>query len=98
MKRFHGIDANSAHDNLGEPHDDFGAQESFVFAQKSLTARRIRQLRKLREIFFTGNQFVFRDAHSNPIFLKLFRRRSMHFWRVNPMDPTASPSSAAISA
>ena len=44
-----------------------------------------------------GDFFDGRGHQSNPNSPRCLRRRSMHFWRVKPIEPTARPSSAATS-
>src|SRR5690348_14553403 len=76
----------------------FPANEARMTAKETPAGRAAADLGELRD------QILFADLASRgghqwkPAWARWRRRRSMHFSRVNPIEPTASPSSLATSA
>jgi hypothetical protein len=98
VQRLAGVDSNSFEDQIGELVYDLAADQCFVTRQKCAAILLVLKMGQLQQELFPGDFFDSRGHQSNPNSPRYLRSRSMHFWRVNPMEPTARPSSAATSA
>src|SRR6267378_4192296 len=91
VQRHPRVHANFLENQIGELLEDLSLGQRFA-ARKKLEPRQLED-----ELFARG--FLGLPGHQwNPSSSKFRRNRSMHFWRVNPMEPNARPSSAATSA
>src|SRR5713101_9643 len=100
-QRLSRVHADLLHDHAGEALNSFGVEQAAMPFQEAATARIAIQLAELGEqlvqLFeLRGRELFFGHGHyANPRSSKARRRRSIHCWRVKPMEPTAKLSSAA---
>src|SRR5207302_4956759 len=91
-------DTDSFNDQFGKLLDSCFMNQAAMTRQELTTSGLRRELRELRgqlgsEVLSAGY-----NLHEKPKSSSCRRSRSMHRWRVKPMEPTASPSSLATSA
>ena len=89
--------ADPLEDQLRELFDNLFANQRLVSGKKSAAGRIAGELPQfcdegIPRIFPEGCRHQLKPSSSS-----CTRNRSRHFWRVNPMEPTARPSSAATS-
>ena len=92
------VDANPLNDESSQVLDNFAANQAPMASEKLSARRPIHDLSEAGIELVQGDFFNHRGHQSKPNSLRCLRRRSMHFWRVKPMEPTARPSSSATSA
>src|SRR5258708_17005484 len=91
-----GIDADFFHYQRSKPLDYFRAKQRFMTSEKFAASGFVLQRAQLRDQLGLGYLADGLGGHQRKPDLSSRRcRRSMHFCRVNPIDPTASPSSLA---
>src|SRR2546421_1776069 len=89
--------ADSLEDQLRELFDHLFANQRLVPRKKSAAGRIAGELTQLCDKGIP-RVFPMRSRHQlKPSSSRCARSRSRHFWRVNPMEPTARPSCAATS-
>src|SRR5882724_7099924 len=97
VQRLARVHAYSLNDQFCQPLDNFAACKGRVTSEKLPTRRICLELCELRKEFFRRRFLDYCGHQWNPSSSRFRRKRSMHFWRVNPIDPRASPSCAATS-